>query len=133
MPLEKFPLRQIDVWLGTCVFTVDIFKIFWKDLLLWFLRVRSEVDKQIGPLSLTIEQHSLFDLPFQSFKSFQLLSVRNIAEFSLNYHQNADAEEFVDWFEHRLLNLTQNSVSIKAEIQDSMITNDIYFEEAQDI
>lgn len=79
-----------------------------------------------------------------------LLSAKNIADSSLDYHQDTDARLFEDWFENRLLkNIPQNSViimdnasyhsrqekiipntsSTKVEIQNFMIDNDIYFEE----
>lgn len=79
-----------------------------------------------------------------------LLSAKNVGDSSLDYHQDTDAPLFEDWFEHRLLkNIPKNSVivmdnasyhsrqvknfpssnSTKAEIQDFMIDNNIYFEE----
>jgi transposase len=79
-----------------------------------------------------------------------LLSAKNIADSSLDYHQDTDAQLFEDWFEHRLLqNIPKNSVivmdnasyhsrqvkllpsssSTKAEIQNFMIDNNIYFNE----
>jgi len=79
-----------------------------------------------------------------------LLSAKNIADSSLDYHQDTDAQLFEDWFKHKLLkNIPENSVIVmdnasyhsrqakiipnsnntKAEIQNFMIENDLYFEE----
>jgi transposase len=79
-----------------------------------------------------------------------LLSAKNIADSSLDYHQDTDAQLFENWFEYQLLkNIPKNSVivmdnasyhsrqvvklpssnSTKAEIKNFMLDNNIYFEE----
>lgn len=79
-----------------------------------------------------------------------LLSSKNVADSSLDYHQDTDAKLFEDWFQNRLLpNIPKNSIIVmdnasyhsrqinkmpnanntKRELQDYMTKNDMYFEE----
>ncbi|KAJ8912841.1 hypothetical protein NQ315_007973 [Exocentrus adspersus] len=77
------------------------------------------------------------------------MSAKNINNSSLDYHQDTTAELFESWFKNSLLvNIPKNSIIVmdnvtyhscllnkvpnatntKAEIQEYMIANDIYFE-----
>ncbi|KAJ8912260.1 hypothetical protein NQ315_008851 [Exocentrus adspersus] len=78
-----------------------------------------------------------------------LRSAKNINNSSLDYHQDTTAELFENWFKNsllvnipknsiivmdnatyhsRLLNKVPNATNTKAEIQEYMLANDIYFE-----